>query len=76
MTTENMKPIVSAVIIIAVNVAAMLGFDIDGEALTNVVCAAVMLIATGYGVWKNHNFTDAARQGQELTDAIKNGGVR
>lgn len=73
MNTETIKAIVRACVIIVVAFCGAIGIDVDGDLLTNVVCSAIMLISTGYGVWKNHNFTEAAQRGQELIDEIKGG---
>lgn len=69
---ERTKAIISAAVVIAVNVAAIYGISLDQGALTNGVCAVVEMVALLYAIWKNHNFTLAAAQGQMVTDKIKN----
>lgn len=71
MNTETIKAVVSSAIVVIVAVFASCGVDVDGDSLTNVVSAAVLIVATGYGCWKNHNFTEAAQKGQELVNEIK-----
>lgn len=68
---ETVKACVSGAVVIVVAVASACGIDIDGDMLTNVICAALLVLATGYGCWKNHNFTQAAQEGQKLIDEIK-----
>lgn len=70
---ERAKAIVSAVAIIAVNVCAYFGITLDQGQLTTGLLAACGLACTVYGIWKNHNFTQAAIEGQKVTDAIKAG---
>lgn len=71
MNMETIKAIVSALVIIIVNVGISCGIDIDGDMLTNVMCAIVLIGVTFAGIWKNHNFTKAAQKGQEVVDYIK-----
>ena len=73
MNQESMKALVSAFMVIACALAGALGIDLDADALQNVLSAVLLLAATVYGVWKNHNFTQAAQEGQKVVDAIKNG---
>lgn len=70
--SERTKAIISATIIIVVNVAAMRGISLDQGMLFNAVCAIADLVALIWAIWKNHNFTYAAAQGQLVVDRIKN----
>jgi uncharacterized membrane protein len=70
---ERAKAIVSALAIIAVNVCAYFDIKLDQNQLTSGLLAIGALLCTIYGIWKNHNFTDAAIEGQKVTDAIKAG---
>lgn len=74
MNTETIKALVSEAVIIAVAVGSACGIDIDGDALTNVICGGILIVATGFGCWKNHNFTRAAQEAQKLIDKIKGRG--
>ena len=70
--SERIKAIISAVIVIAVNVAAIVGVDVgDGDAITNALLMAFDFAAMAWAIWKNHNFTDEAAEAQELLDALK-----
>lgn len=69
---ERTKAIISAAIIIVVNVAAIYGISLDQGMLFNAVCAIADLVALLWAIWKNHNFTFAAAQGQLVVDRIKN----
>ena len=68
---ENVKAWAGTACTVIVAVASACGIDIQAEALQNVICAGVLIGATAYGCWKNHNFTEAAQEGQLLTDEIK-----
>jgi uncharacterized membrane protein YfcA len=72
MNVETIKACISALGVLIVAGAGALGLDIDADAVQNIVSAAVLLIAVLYGVWKNHNFTEAAQLGQILIDREKN----
>ena len=69
--SERTKAIISAAVIIVVNVAAIYGISLDQGILLTALCAVADLAAMLWGIWKNHNFTYAAAQGQMVTDKIK-----
>lgn len=71
MNVETIRATVSAVIVVLVAVLSAFGIEVDGDAMTNVVCAVILIGVTIYGVWTNHNFTQAAQEGQKLIDEIK-----
>lgn len=73
MNQESMKAVVSAAVVVIVAALGAVGIDADADALQNVLSAALFLAATAYGVWKNHNFTQAAQEGQKVVAAIKSG---
>lgn len=73
MNQETMKAVVSAAVVVIVAALGAVGIDADADALQNVLSAALFLAATAYGVWKNHNFTLAAQEGQKVVAAIKSG---
>lgn len=69
---ERWKAIFSSIGVIIINVAALLGIDIgDGASIQNVLLGLAWIASILWALWKNHNFTDAAIQGQRVTDAIK-----
>lgn len=69
---ERVKAIISAIVIIIVNVAALLGFQIDdGATLTNALLAVAAVISWAWAIWKNHNFTPEAAEAQQLLDRLK-----
>ena len=68
---ERIKAIISASAIIIVNAVSFWGISLDLGVLTNALFAIAMLVSTIYGIWKNHNFTFAAAQGQLVVDHIK-----
>ena len=53
------------------NAAALMGFDLDGDQLTNALLATAWLVSLGWAIWKNFNFTKAAAEGQRVVDAAK-----
>lgn len=71
MNAQTIKACVSTLVLVLVTVASSFGISIDGDALTNVVCAVILIAATVYGCYRNHNFTQAAQEGQKLIDEIK-----
>ena len=68
---ERTKAIISAAVVIIANAASFYGISVNQEVWVNGICAIVMLVSTIWGIWKNHNFTFAAQQGQLVTDEIK-----
>lgn len=68
---ETVKAWAGTIVTVGVAVGSACGVDIDAEAAQNVVCAVVLVGATAYGCWKNHNFTWAAQEGQKLVNDIK-----
>lgn len=74
MANVNDKTVAAAVraaAVLLVNVAMLFGVSLDLNLVIDLMCAAAMIGATAYGIYRNFNFTKAAQRGQELTDAIK-----
>lgn len=68
---ERVKAIISAIVIIAINIAALLNFDLDGNALTNALMGLAAFLSWVWAIWKNHNFTDEAAKAQVYLDELK-----
>ena len=68
---ERIKAIVSALVVIVINVCALLGYTLDPDVTQQVILLVCMLVATGWAIWKNHNFTDAAAEAQKYLDELK-----
>lgn len=68
---ERAKAVISAVVVLVANVAALWGVSIDQGVWVNGLCAVVTLAASVWAIWKNHNFTRAAQQGQLVTNRLK-----
>ena len=69
---ERWKAIFSAIGIIIVNAAALLGIDVgDGAQIQDVLLGLAWIASLAWAIWKNHNFTAAAAEGQRVVDAIK-----
>ena len=71
MNPERIKAIVSAIVIIAINVGVLFGFDIDGDEMTNALLGLAAFASWCYAIWKNHNFTDEAIEAQVYLDELK-----
>ena len=72
------KTIVSAIVqlLVALNEALMaFGItqfqNVTTDCIYTAVSTIAMVVAWGYGLWKNHNFTDAACQAQGYLDILK-----
>ena len=72
------KSIVSAIaqLLVALNEALMaFGItqfqNVTTDSIYTVVSTIAMVVAWGYGLYKNHNFTDAACQAQGYLDILK-----
>lgn len=70
---EKKKAVISAAIILAVNVAALFGVQLDADLVHKVVFGVISIATTIYGVWKNHNFTTEAAKAQAYLDMLKEG---
>ena len=69
---ERWKAIFSALGIIIVNAFALMGIDLgDGADMQDALLGLAWLASLAWAIWKNHNFTYAAGQGQRVVDAIK-----
>ena len=69
---ERWKAIFSAIGVILVNAAALMGIDLgDGANIQDVLLGLAWLASLAWAIWKNHNFTAAAAEGQRVVDAIK-----
>jgi hypothetical protein len=69
---EKTKAIISAIVVLIANLAALWGVSIDQGVWVNGLCAVVMLVSSIWAIWKNHNFTKEAQQGQLVTNQLKN----
>lgn len=69
--TEKTKAIIGAVVVLVVQCAALAGYQLDADAVTEIVSAVVVLAVTVAAIWKNFNFTAAAAKGQAVTNALK-----
>lgn len=70
---DRAKSIVSAIVVIIVQVAALYGVSLDAGTVTTVISVAAALAVLVWGIWKNHNFTDAANRAQNLLNTLKSG---
>lgn len=65
------QSIVSAVVVLVVAAAGLVGVEVNESALADVVGAVMLLAAYGWGIWRNHNFTDAALEAQASLNIAK-----
>lgn len=68
---ERTKAIISAIVILAVNIAAMFGVSLDANVWFSGLCAIVMLVTNIYAIWKNHSFTPEAIKAQAYLEQLK-----
>ena len=73
MSIETFKAAASMIAILAVNVANMIGLSLDADFLTQSFLCAFAIATLIWGVWKNHNFTQAAQDAQNILNALKDG---
>ena len=71
MNTETIKACVSALGVLIVACAGMFGFDVDAGMVQNGLSILAFVAAFAYGIWKNHNFTEAAQDAQAYLDMLK-----
>lgn len=69
--SERLKAIISAIVIVIVEIAGMFNLTLDNGTVELAITGVCMVIVLGWGIWKNHNFTDAAAVGQILVDGLK-----
>ena len=70
---ERIKAIISAGIIIIVNVLALFNIAINPDIIAKAAFGVAELIATIWAIWKNHNFTLEAAQAQGYLNNLKSG---
>lgn len=68
---ERTKAIVSAIVVLVANIAALWGVSIDQGVWINGLCAIVMLVSSIWAIWKNHNFTAEAAEAQVVLNDLK-----
>lgn len=70
--SEKTKAAISAIVILVVNlVVYFFGVTLDANVLVEGIMGIIMVTATIYAIWKNHNFTEAAALGQQVLDTVK-----
>lgn len=69
--TSRIQSIVSALALIIVEFAAVIGLSLDTDMVVDILSGIAFVAALVYGIWKNHNFTDAAIEAQKLLNALK-----
>ncbi len=65
---------VTQVIVAIIGVVAIFKADIpviDENLITQILSAIIYVGVLGWNHWKNNNYTDAAKEGQKVTDRIK-----
>jgi len=68
---ERTKAIISAAVVLIVNVAAMFSISIDQDVLIKAFFSIADLVAMAWAIWKNHNFTPQAIEAQQYLDLLK-----
>lgn len=65
------QSIISAIVTVAIAGCGIIGIAVDESAIDFWVSVAVLVAAIFWSIWKNHNFTAAAQQGQKLIEILK-----
>ena len=65
------QSIISAIVTLAVAGAGCFGLSLDTDMLVNALSLIAFLGAFCWGIYKNHNFTDAANVAQEYLAMLK-----
>ena len=65
------QSIISAIVTLAVAAAGCFGLSLDTDMLVNALSLIGFLGAFCWGIYKNHNFTDAANVAQEYLAMLK-----
>ncbi len=71
--SETAVAVVRLAVALIVALGAMLGFDVDGDAILNTALAVASVGVMACVWWKNNNVTLAAQEAQEVLDEIKSG---
>ena len=71
MNAERVKAILTIIVTAAVNIANILGYAYDLDAILNAVLTIFSFICILYSWWFNQNVTDEAQQAQLLLDDLK-----
>ena len=66
------QSIISAHVTLIAACAGFFGFSLDTDMLVDVLSLIAFFGAFAWGIYKNHNFTDAANVAQEYLAMLKN----
>jgi hypothetical protein len=69
------QSIISAAVVIIVQVAALYGMTLDPDTVASVITVAAAVVVMLWALWKNHNFTSAAQEAQKFLKGLKDGGL-
>lgn len=69
------QSIISAVVVIVVQVAALYGQTLDPDTVTSVITVIAAVAVMCWALWKNHNFTTAAQEAEKFLKELKSGGL-
>ena len=75
MSSEQIKAIVQMLATLAITLCGIFGYSLAEETAQQVAIVVAALVVIAYSVWKNANFTDAAGQGQQITNGLKDGTI-
>lgn len=71
MNAETARALAGTIAIVAVNVLATLGVSLDLNLATSIALIVLIVAATAWGCYKNHNFTLAAQVMQSILAKLK-----
>lgn len=72
MNQETVKAILTIIVTAAVNVANILGYALDADAVVNAVLTVFSFVCIVYSWWFNQNVTPEAQQAQLVLNKLKN----
>ena len=71
MNAERVKAILTIIVTAAVNIANILGYAYDLDAILNAVLTIFSFVCILYSWWFNQNVTDEAQQAQIVLNDLK-----
>lgn len=70
---NKIQSIISAIVVLVVEGGSLFGLSVSDSAATTVITMIVAIAAAVYGIYKNHNFSDAAVTAQQVLNSLKSG---
>ena len=71
MNEEQIKAVLTIVVVAVVNVLNVMGYAMDAEPYVNAITSVISAVTIAYAWWKNQNITPEAQQAQAVLDHLK-----